>query len=219
MGHEIALEKVALGALATGERHVEEDDCGGRVHVHRPRRPGFRPARFHKPWTPAEDKVLLLEWGEVSPRVLKAKLRGRSWSGIYNRAIKVLHLPYGFPQGTVSIKEAARRLGYANAKSVAALAVRQSVAIRLHPTPPTLELKRNPHRCVDWQDIHDAYLREANTTETIKEGALRHGLVDVTLARWLRQAEVLGPKQGHGQPQRVPSADIDRVVAAHRGQP
>lgn len=215
MGHALDME-TATRAMLFGS--FDGDDGGGHpvAQPQRKRGPHKRRARSHRPWSPEEDRVLAREWGEVCPRVLRSKITGRSWEAIYNRATKVLRLPYGLPQGTVSLKEAARRLGCSSVKSVRALARRQHVPIRLHPHPPTLGTKVHAWSCVDWEDVREAYLHEANTTETITGGAARHGLIDVTLARWLRRAGVIGDRKTHGAPVRVLTADVDRVVAAHR---
>ena len=55
------------------------------------------------PWDPAEDRILLLGWGELSPRVLKKKLKRRSRVAIHLRAM-VHGLSSGPPQGFVTIK-------------------------------------------------------------------------------------------------------------------
>lgn len=66
--------------------------------------------RAHKPWTPAEDNRLKWDWGTFSIVTL-AKRMGRTEHGIYQRARK-LRLALGAPAGSITVHEAARRLGF-----------------------------------------------------------------------------------------------------------
>lgn len=177
------------------------------------RRP--RPARHHHVWTDAEDAVLLRDWNDLGARALLRLLPGRAWSAIYEHATRELHLPRGLPQGRVSLKEAARRLGYARVSAVRGLARRQRVALRRPPHPTTLAPRARPQMNVDWEAIRAAYLREANGTETIAEAARRKGLCDVRLGQWLREAGLTGESH-RGMPRRIPVAEVDRVVEERR---
>jgi hypothetical protein len=203
MGHALDMETTTRAMLA---RDAAPKPKRGRRK---------RPARHHLPWTAAEDKVLLLEWGEVCPRVLRSKLPGRSWCAIYCHATRELRLPSGLPQGTVALTAAATRLGFADPGYIRRLAARHGVEIRRHPHPPDLGPRRQPRRCIDWQDILDAYLSETNATETIHAAARRHGIHNVTLWRWLVADGV--PTSGlRGRPSHIDRETIDRVVTARR---
>lgn len=178
------------------------------------KRPGKKSARHKMHWTREEDAVLRREWGEVGQRVLKKKLRGRSWRAIYRRA-RNLGLPQGLPQGSVALSSAAEILGLSSPDAVEALARRHGVPIRPHPHPHAPEgTRRHPWRCVDLDDITAAMARETTDTEVVGAAARRRGLYEATLRRWLVDAgEIRGDGNG-GRWHRLPSAVIDAVIAA-----
>lgn len=172
-----------------------------------------------KKWTDAEDATLVREWGEVCPRVLMGKLPGRSWAAIRQRAAKVLGLETGVPQGSVSIEEAARRLGYESGSFVLRLAARTGVTIRKHPRPRDTGPRVAGRRIVEWDSIRDAFTTEQRETESVAGAARTRGLCNIRLWRWLRAAGVL-PELQPGAAKRgamhLPSEVIDAVVAARR---
>lgn len=159
-----------------------------------------------------------LEWGEVCPRVLMSKLPGRSWGAIFNHGIN-LGLPRGLPQGYVSLREAAVRLGLGGHVCVRRLALRTGIVLRRHPHPPSLGPKYCPRMCVEWDAIREACERETAETETVHAAAEARGIPDPTLYRWLRDAGELTMQrtgaQGRGT-MRVASAVVDRVIADRR---
>lgn len=75
---------------------------------------GLRRKKVRK-WTADEEKTLLLEWKELNPRSLRAKLKGRSWASIHAKA-EEMGLPDGVPQGYLSLSQLEAKTGFSRKK-------------------------------------------------------------------------------------------------------
>ena len=61
-------------------------------------------------WSDAEVRTLQLEWHQLQYRGLREKLPGRTWRAIRKKA-RGLGLPLGVPQGSLSLRACAKKLG------------------------------------------------------------------------------------------------------------
>lgn len=201
-----------------GLRRSEWNRCGGAW----PRGPKTaKVSREGCRWTPEENARLTDLWGVIDPDELCVSLR-RAWDAIAQHAVRELKLPRGLPKGMVSIADAARALGY-DPTATLDLAARNNVPVRYHPCPGRLKGHRNGKpgpgclRCVSLDELREAADRETRETETVHAAAVRRGMQDVVLRRWLRAAGLMPPKQTPRRTVRVLTVEIDRVVAARRG--
>lgn len=199
----------------------------------RSRRPITPPYR----WTAAEDALLRREWTELGWRELRrqlrqaflaarpdlapAKVRQRTRIAICNR-VHALGMQTGIPQGFVSVKRAARVLGYHHRQMVALLA-RQGVAMRVHwcaqssHYAKTTRRRSAPWRLVDLDEARAAVLRDLavqSETETIFGAARRRGVGHVWLWRRVRDAGLVPAGRAGRTAVRLPSATIDALIAA-----
>lgn len=177
-----------------------------------------RPSRHKCRWTTFEVRTLARHWGELAPRLLRARLPGRSWLGIYRQA-QSLGLPTRAPRGWVSLCRAAALLGYSHASVVRALAARAHVAVRTNPCRRWC--LRADRRYVAWDAIRAAAERENCDIEVIGPAAKRRGVNAGQLWRWCNEAGLLPPvPEGrlHRSPVRLPTAVIDRLVEARLGR-
>lgn len=179
----------------------------------RARRLGLR-TNVH--WTPRQIAVLRMEWHEVSPRVLREKLGGRTWYAIAQRA-HLLGLPFGVPQGCEAIHPAAKRVGVAHETLVRILT---AAGVRLHrwyPEPvarrPRTTARRAPRRYAERDEI-DAAVAAWLDTEVLPGAARARGVHPQTLrGRMLR----LGlATRGEGLSVRRPSEVYDRAMVGYR---
>lgn len=163
------------------------------------------------PWTPQEDKILRIEWGDVSARTLREKLPGRSWIAIKLRATR---LRLGSPaQGRISIAEAARRAGL-SPKYFTQVLLARGVRIERHPGGFGAQTRRCPRYLVDPDDAEDAvaaHLDEQRGVESVAEAARRIGVAATTLRSALLRAQAIeiGTK---GRSKRIRVQDVDAVV-------
>lgn len=177
-----------------------------------------RPSRHKCRWSTFEVRTLSRHWGALAPRLLRARLPGRTWLGIYRQA-QSLGLPTGIPQGWVSLCRAAKRLGYSHASVVRALAARARVAVRTNPCRRWC-LRADRHY-VEWDAILRAAERENRDLEVIGPAATRRGIATGRLWQWCHDADLLPPvPEGRRRrsPVRLPSAVIDRLVAKRLGR-
>lgn len=177
-----------------------------------------KPSRHKCRWTAFEVRVLTRHWGELAPRLLRARLPGRSWLGIYRRA-QSLGLRTGVPQGWVSLCRAANLLGYSHASVVRALAARARVAVRTNPC--RRRCLRADRHYVEWDAILAAAERENCEMEVIGPAAKRRGINTGQLWRWCNAAGLLPPVpegRRNRSPVRLPTAVIDRLVDARLGR-
>lgn len=196
---------------ACGARLPQRTRCAVIWQAHRQ---GLRTGHY---WTPDDDARLRRLWHDVSPRALRAAFRGRSWNAVYTRAY-TLGLPMGVPQGLESVGRAATRCGFAHPTMVRVLEAAGVRPRRAYGGPGSRDgyshtgKLRGGVRYVDPADADHA-VRRWLATETVSAAAAARGLPRPTLRTWLRAAGVLA-RGTMGRPQRLPSATIDRVVAA-----
>jgi len=163
------------------------------------------------PWTPQEDKILRIEWGDVSARTLREKLPGRTWAAIKVRAVR---LRLGSPaQGRISLAEAARRAGFSTAFVEQILRAR-GVRIERHPGGFHAQNRRCPRYLVDPDDARDAveaHLADEAEVESLTSAAERLGVAATTLRTALLRAQALppGPK---GRAKRLDRETLDAVA-------
>lgn len=172
--------------------------------------PARRRSRRGLRWTPAEVETLRRAWHEVGQRTLRAKL-GRPWRGIVHKAAD-LGLPTGVPQGCLGIAAAADRCGY-EIRTLEAILAWAAVRVRHRYTGPSYVPTRGWHRRYVDADECAAAVARWLAHETVNGAARARGLVEMTLRRWLAEAGVIAP-QDRRRARRIPSATIDRVVAA-----
>lgn len=158
-------------------------------------------------WTQAEDKILTVEWGLIQPRRLMEKLRGRTWSAIYRRAVSTLNLPIA-QQGWVSLMGAARRCGVSMDMFRRIVRVME-VPTRPNPTPQSLTTTFGM-TLVEWDDAETA-VRAWLTLEVCKAAAGRLMLDAGALRKAARQAGHRG--EVRGSPLRLSPETWDALAA------
>jgi hypothetical protein len=168
--------------------------------------------RWRRKWTADEDRVLVREWGEVTQRVLRAKLRGRTWGAIVERAGD-LGLPMGVPQGWETLTAAARRLGYATATLRALLARRGITTKRWVGRGGTRPFTIVEATCAT--EAVEAELEERRRIETIADAARARGVGEQNLRRalLLMGAYTVGQR---GVPVVLPAKVYDAAAARCR---
>lgn len=175
-------------------------------------------AQRRRPWTEQEDGHLRIMWGpHTIPQI--ARRLGRSEQAVYWRARK-LRLGLGCPQGYEYLSESARRTGFA----VNQLRRILRFAHRACPTraiirPGYVPQTRHVTHIVDPLDVDEA-IGVWLSTETITEGARRHGCCPSVLHRLATQAFTRGdarihPPSKRGYQWRVSSVVIDELLGAH----
>jgi len=209
--HDALLRKACARAHARRRRRVDwaalaeatgHSVCAVRCRVHR-----LGLVRPGRQWSAEEDAFIVREWAELSPRVLRAHLPGRTTYAIARRA-RVLGLGLAErAQGLMPIYKAAERAGYGKSAFVALL-VRQGVPTcrigvqRTHGTA-------RPWRHVDWEDVVRAVERDTKL-ESARDAANRLGVSQWAVLQRLRSA-------GHALEQRrrvrLPPEVIDRAMA------
>lgn len=172
-------------------------------------------------WGRREERTLTRLWGEDGERALMDALPGRTWIAITRHA-EEMGLPMGMPQGFVTPKEAARRLG-CDGETVMRLAARAGVPVTRQTTARhvrgTQRAKGFRARLmVEWDKIREACERELQL-ETVAYAAERVGVPRATLRRWIYEADVLAPcPEGRTRRDiRLDPALVDAVVARRRG--
>lgn len=166
-------------------------------------------------WSEEELSILRFEWQFASKRELMWRLPGRSWAGIVQRAA-ALRLPFGVPEGFVSITDAAESLGFhvATLRSILAWA---GVPVLRTYTGARKRQRSKLRSVVRWHvdlDRARSAVERWLSSETPESAARTRGLCGVTLRAWLLRAGLIS-RGTQGQRQRVPSDAIDRVVAEH----
>jgi transposase-like protein len=134
--------------------------------------------RLH--WTPDEERILRLEWKVVTPRTLRQKLPGRSWEAIRRKA-QLLGLAGGQPQGTVTLKEAAKAAGYT---------VPHLRRILAWADVPVKKWGKR-YTAVDLFDVEEA-VAKWNACETLEQGAARLRIQIPHLRAALKYCEQFG---------------------------
>lgn len=161
----------------------------------------------YRRWTPREDRVLALEWGEVARRSLQRKLPGRRWGSIVWRA-KRLGLGSA-AQGRVSVAEAARRAGFS---WDAMASILTAAGVRLERFAGGKTLARRSERLVVDPDAADAAVRAHLRRETIAQGARRVGIAKATMRTRMERAGLLRPTV-RGRTVYYEPEEIDRACA------
>lgn len=174
-----------------------------------------RPKRYGRVrWTVQEVEILRREWGEIGVRSLRAKLPGRTWCGIRQKAHD-LGLEFGIPQGKVSIKEGARRAGLSEDLFLRVI-VAAGVLVKRHPFPTQEHSFGARWQVCEWDEAREAVERWAGGVEKVTAAARRHGLTPGCLWCWLRDAGVIKPEGKRAGFRELPSSVIDAVVAKRR---
>jgi hypothetical protein len=175
---------------------------------HRARALGLYTART---WTRAEVATLRDGWHEYGPRGLKARLPGRTWFAIRQKA-EALGLPSGVPQGCESLYACAQRTGFHLATLRRVLA---AGGVRVRVRYPAARSGARHHYHYVERDEADAAVAAWLATETVRSAAKARGMHPSSLRHVLLRSGVttLGPK---GFALRVPSAAIDAALAAWR---
>jgi hypothetical protein len=197
----------------------------GRTRSAVVRRAGILGLRQSDRWTAAELGVLRREWGDVGERTLRAKLRGRSWTGIAQQA-RAMGLPSP-TQGLVSIKAAAAHIGLhpITLRSILDAAGVQVVRhVRASPRNAS-----NQGRC-RWRRVDlerateavEAYDRERAASLTLMQAAehcdVCHDVMHAAM-RMLAAMRPIGDRalQGRGMGRwRVSPAEAEAAVALYR---
>jgi hypothetical protein len=200
---------------AGGSRAVQERIGKGRGRsaiMHRARAIGVssRPA-----WTPRADRRLTFLWG--GPRISLgaiAKQLGHTPGSVYRRAV-ALGLGAGCPNGFEYLTSAARRTNF-HVVSLRKILAWDRVRICLVRSDPSKKRETARRHFVDSEQVDRAIARWM-TCETLSEASRSRGVHDETLRKYLVEDGVIEDR--HGVPRtrwRIPSLEIDRVVAARR---
>lgn len=142
-----------------------------------------------KQWTNAETARLRELWQEVQPRELKRQFPDRTWCALRARA-RTLGLPFGVPQGYVSLTRAARAAGYSRDGLVTILRHMQVATFKEYPYRGCTRRRVSPMRYVDPDAVREAVERWT-TLENVSDAARRYGVHPNVMTRMLRAAGVL----------------------------
>jgi len=147
-------------------------------------------------WTPAEDKILLDGWNEVTARTLGRMLPGRSMQSRYDRARK-LGLRAGAPQGMVSVKSLSQdpQWGYDYYTTLRILKFGEVVVKSRNYSMP--HSRSRGVRYVDRDDAveaAEAWEKQRSRVETVMQAAHRIGMMSRTLWQWLTLERLVPPK-------------------------
>lgn len=163
------------------------------------------------PWSPREDNILRLEWGELSPRVLREKLPGRTWAAIKLRAAR---LRLGSPaRGRISVAEAARKAGFARQTMLQILA-NYGVRIERHPGGIRAQRRVCPRYLVDPDEALEAverHLAVERSVECLAHAAVRVGVAAGTLRSLLLRAKAIEVGE-RGKRKRIDPSVVDHAV-------
>lgn len=159
------------------------------------------------PWTAAQDKLLAWHWGSRRLPGL-AEMLGRSPNAVARRAHE-LGLPTKKIPGHETLRDAAKRLGFSRTGLRSLLAY---AGVYMTPAA-TVARKATRRRTIDQLDA-DAAVARWMASENLTHAAEARGVDPKVLKRWMREAGYKPPRtHGHW---RLPTADIDAVVAARR---
>ena len=171
--------------------------------------------RFRR-WTEKEDEHLRMDWGSTAFSEI-CRTMGRTKQGVYYRA-QELGLTGHAPQGYEFLTQAAIRTGF-DWKSLRVILAASGFKVRPVTTRPVKGRGDRRHWLVDVTEVDDA-VEAWLATETPCGAARRIGISADTLLKWLKAAGSVRPKEkARGTPWRVPTAEIDRVVALHLEDP
>jgi hypothetical protein len=168
-----------------------------------------------KKWTQEEVRTLVDYWHEVNQRTLREKFPSHSWASIRYKA-RAIGLPSGVPQGCESLKTAAKRIGY-DTRTIEKMI--ELAGLRLHRAYSDItRLAQGVVRYVSTDDM-DAAFELWSQRESVEKASAARGVSRNALKSWLIKEGVI-VERGRGQTasHRVPSAEIDRVVAKYRPQ-
>lgn len=178
-------------------------------------------------WTQEEEQRLRASWQEYGYRGLRAQFPDRTWAAIYQKA-EVMKLPFGIPQGHVSLSEAARICGVYVPTLRRILAARSVLVRSCYPEPPRSKrsVAKNDNakpftqkrEFIDPDDARDA-MEWWLGTETPLAASKRTGVGASTLWTWLVQAnQITKTETGSRKAHRVDPAVVDAIVAQHRAR-
>jgi hypothetical protein len=172
------------------------------------------PERF---WTREENLTLAREWGDMTLCGLAKKLR-RSILAVRQQA-KALGLPFGIPQGCVSVHRAAVEAGYSDDVMLRILE-RAGVTLRQQDGPASGKRRHPRSRFADADAVRkavDAWEQYIRETETASDAARRYGFPQHWAVHLLNSAGVR--TGGRRRKIRVRIADVDRVLGPYvRGE-
>jgi hypothetical protein len=172
-------------------------------------------ATLHRVWTARERAYVEANWQVVGVAAIALALR-RTRCAIVQYA-KELGLPFGIPQGCLSIEQAAKRQSYERSVLRKIL---QREGVAFHPWQGFRGRGKSPRYYVDEVEMLEAlerHERRVHSTETIKGAARARGLCHQMLGRWLYEAGA-APADQRGRPHEIPSEVIDRVIAERRAK-
>jgi hypothetical protein len=132
-------------------------------------------------WSEREVLTLKREWGQVSQRILRNKLKPRTWDAIKSKA-REIGLPVS-TQGLISVNEACRVSGLCR-PTLTAILEELGVNIRNNPTPTHLQAIRYVHKYVELDHVLDAakvWMRR----ETTEQASKRTGISSKRLSAFL----------------------------------
>lgn len=164
-------------------------------------------------WTTEEDRILVVHWGELTPRALQKHLPLRSWIGISKRAAE-LDLGGNIPQGWVTGAEACRRAGISK-ELLDKLAVWGNVTVKKYIGTGKQPAKRQHFwQIYEWDGVVEALERWLKT-ETTEAASVRIGITRDRLARMVIR-ELNNPYPGY---YRAEPEWFDAVVAKSGWKP
>lgn len=168
-------------------------------------------------WTPEESARLMFLWESRWSLSGIARRMQRTESAVYRQAQK-LKLSIGCPDGCEYIEAASRRAGVCP-KTLFRILRFAKVKVYKSLSDPAIKRKGCYRRWyVDKEDVDDA-VAAWTRSESVYVAAVRLGIPDDTLRRWLRDAgKIDGVEHGSRKHQRVESSVIDEVVARHRAE-
>jgi phage antirepressor YoqD-like protein len=167
---------------------------------------------MRRPWTPADDDRLHYLWGADRLEAIAADL-GRTPVAVYLRARRI-GLKCGTPQGSESFAEACRRTGF-SPDGLRHVLRRAGVRLRQKMSPPGPRKTAVRGLCVDSFAVDEAVAKWLSE-ETPGEAARRHGVRPEALRSWLREAGKIPQSRSRRTCERIPSTEIDAVVAEVR---
>lgn len=172
-------------------------------------------------WSSREDEILRLNWNDMSVKLLRRYLPGRTRIAVYERARK-LGLSAGTPQGMVSVKALSEdpSWGYDYYKT---LRILKSASVGIRSFGYTG--KKRGVRYVELDEAHQAaaewerrVAEERVGKETPKEAAARLRLREGTLRNWLSYEGLMPPKRREVKRKFWALPEVfDRVYEKYRG--
>lgn len=161
-------------------------------------------------WTPEEEAILAEYWPDGGVRTLRERLPNRNWAGMRAHA-KRMGLPERW-QGYVTIRQAAKRLGY-DRKTVLAALDAANVSTYLRGGRKAMSTSKFRHRVVEWDEAQDAmlsWMAKASPMVAAEEAGVPYR----TLLDWLRAAEIHTPRRGC--PIRVDEDELAAIIAKRK---